>query len=319
MPEQIAWPDWLEGLSSGARISAIISAVARSCPAGSPGRGEDGGQYCSAATAEVLLSWLLEEARAAALPPDPYPLPGSGVKLWHSVSSFEAVQIGTESDLDAIAGWCGGVRATVTFDDQTSAEGVRLLTRHGHVTAVAGNWIAFDGTPPSVWEPSAFPARFEPVVPVTPESAEPPRKMCPETHPAYQTSCTWLEQHGSKHRDASGAEWLAPIGEPEPPPARLANVEVKGFRDLGVVAVSEITLAGVPFLHAESRDGSAADFPASSVHFIAWLPPGSPWPEKPRAIASTRDPWADDDGPDDGAIHDPGCHDPGCNGDCALF
>ena len=134
---------------------------------------------------------------------------------------------------------------------------------------------------------------------------------------------------GAASWETAAAEWgerfealaagyaAAAKGEPAPgperpaaPPPRLANVEVKGFRDLGVVAVSEITLAGVPFLHAESRDGSSADFPASSVHFIAWLPPGSPWPEKPKAIAAP-DPWTyePDDAPDDDRDewHRPGC------------
>lgn len=100
------------------------------------------------------------------------------------------------------------------------------------------------------------------------------------------------------------ADPAIPAADQPSPGRRLANVEVKGFRDLGVVAVSETTLAGEAFLHAESRDGSAADFPASSVHFIAWLPPGSEWPEKPRALASAQrydtDYWdadADDRGP----------------------
>jgi len=115
-----------------------------------------------------------------------------------------------------------------------------------------------------------------------------------------------------------------PAAEPEPPLGRLANVEVKGFRDLGVVAVSEITLAGVPFLHAENRDGSSADFPASSVHFIAWLPPGSPWPDKPKAIASRPATFGhpvgdEDDDPDDYMAHARGCKDPNCNGDCIPF
>jgi transcriptional regulator with XRE-family HTH domain len=55
---------------------------------------------------------------------------------------------------------------------------------------------------------------------------------------------------------------------------RLARVEVKGFRDLGIVRVTESTLAGEPMLRAESTDGAVAEFPASSLHFITWLPPG---------------------------------------------
>jgi len=55
-------------------------------------------------------------------------------------------------------------------------------------------------------------------------------------------------------------------------PGRLARVEVKGFRNLGIVRVTETTLAGEAMLHAESDDGSSADFPPSSLHFITWLP-----------------------------------------------
>lgn len=64
---------------------------------------------------------------------------------------------------------------------------------------------------------------------------------------------------------------------PEVPSAargRLARVEVKGFRDLGIVRVTESTLAGEPMLRAESTDGAVAEFPASSLHFITWLPEG---------------------------------------------
>ena len=62
---------------------------------------------------------------------------------------------------------------------------------------------------------------------------------------------------------------------PEPSPGRRARVEVKGFRDLGVVRVTETTLAGEPMLHAECDDGSSADFPPSSLHFITWLADGA--------------------------------------------
>jgi transcriptional regulator with XRE-family HTH domain len=55
---------------------------------------------------------------------------------------------------------------------------------------------------------------------------------------------------------------------------RFARVEVKGFRDLGIVRVTESTLAGEPMLRAESTDGAVAEFPPSSLHFITWLPEG---------------------------------------------
>jgi hypothetical protein len=72
------------------------------------------------------------------------------------------------------------------------------------------------------------------------------------------------------HADAAAA--------PEPP-GRLARIEVKGFRNLGIVRVTETTFAGEPMVHAERTPwsseeftGDAADFPASSLHFATWLP-----------------------------------------------
>lgn len=87
-----------------------------------------------------------------------------------------------------------------------------------------------------------------------------------------------------------------------PPPAaqdasqgRLARCEVKGFRDLGIVRVSESTLAGEPMLRAESADGAVAEFPASSLHFITWLPEGAQVkaPEH-AAIGSAREHYVDE-------------------------
>lgn len=69
-----------------------------------------------------------------------------------------------------------------------------------------------------------------------------------------------------------------PVSSPPEPPGRLARCEVKGFRDLGVVRVTETTLGGEPMVHAERTpwsgpdfEGDAADFPASSLHFVTWL------------------------------------------------
>jgi DNA-binding XRE family transcriptional regulator len=69
------------------------------------------------------------------------------------------------------------------------------------------------------------------------------------------------------------------VSEEAQQPGRLARVEVKGFRNLGVVRVTDGTFAGEPMVHAErtqwsssEMDGDAADFPASSLHFITWLP-----------------------------------------------
>jgi hypothetical protein len=70
-----------------------------------------------------------------------------------------------------------------------------------------------------------------------------------------------------------------PAPAPPEPSGRLARIEVKGFRDLGVVRVTEVTLAGELMVHAERTPwssaeftGDAADFPASSLHFVTWLP-----------------------------------------------
>ena len=70
----------------------------------------------------------------------------------------------------------------------------------------------------------------------------------------------------------------APEGAQRAAEGRLAHCEVKGFRDLGIVRVTESTLAGEPMLRAESTDGAVAEFPASSLHFITWLPPGAKVP-----------------------------------------
>jgi ADP-ribose pyrophosphatase YjhB (NUDIX family) len=81
---------------------------------------------------------------------------------------------------------------------------------------------------------------------------------------------------------------------PAPEPAgKLARVEVKGFRDLGIVRVTESTLAGEAMLRAETADGAVAEFPASSLHFITWLPEGVQAQGRP---AITRNPDYDGDG-----------------------
>ena len=79
---------------------------------------------------------------------------------------------------------------------------------------------------------------------------------------------------------AEASEAMLPsTGEP---PGKLAHVEVKGFRDLGVVRVSESTLGGVAMLRAVDADGAVAEFPASSLHFITWLPEGVELAAEPR-------------------------------------
>jgi hypothetical protein len=56
--------------------------------------------------------------------------------------------------------------------------------------------------------------------------------------------------------------------------------------------VTETTLAGEPMLHAECPDGSSADFPPSSLHFITWLPEGAEL--QPKALSG---PCAGKEGP----------------------
>jgi transcriptional regulator with XRE-family HTH domain len=80
----------------------------------------------------------------------------------------------------------------------------------------------------------------------------------------------------------------SPAAAEAPPGGRLARVEVKGFRDLGIVRVSETTLAGEPMLHAECADGSSADFPPSSLHFITWLPEGTTEADLRKALPAPR-------------------------------
>ena len=80
---------------------------------------------------------------------------------------------------------------------------------------------------------------------------------------------------------AEASEAMLPTPD-ETPPGRLAHVEVKGFRDLGVVRVSESTLGGVAMLRAVDADGAVAEFPASSLHFITWLPEGVELAAEPR-------------------------------------
>jgi len=89
----------------------------------------------------------------------------------------------------------------------------------------------------------------------------------------------------------------APKGAQGAGEGRLARVEVKGFRDLGIVRVTESTLAGEPMLRAESTDGAVAEFPASSLHFITWLPDGAQVPAREPAALPARDYYVDE--PDD--------------------
>lgn len=86
----------------------------------------------------------------------------------------------------------------------------------------------------------------------------------------------WRDRY---HLMLGGTPPPAAEGATPEPAGRLARIEVKGFRDLGVVRVTETTFAGEPMVHAERTpwsseafEGDAADFPASSLHFVTWLP-----------------------------------------------
>ena len=231
------WPSWLEGLSPEDRVLAIMQALADCCfdnlCHGSGDHRQGSEQHITTLPAVALLRRLLDEARQQAPVPsaDPYPLPGSGVTLWHSVSSFEAVQVTEGCDLDAIAEWCGGARAAVTFDDGTETEGVRLLTRHGHVTATEGDWISLDQMPPQVWAETAFPQRFEPARPQAPvPSAEHSQAIAALTRLALEDPLTdWVpgnhaylaleaEMTARREHAAGALETIARLAVmPEPP------------------------------------------------------------------------------------------------------
>lgn len=103
-----------------------------------------------------------------------------------------------------------------------------------------------------------------------------------------------VQPNGTGASPFAGAAIPEPGSTPGAPAARgrLARVEVKGFRDLGIVRVTETTLAGEPMLHAECDDGSSADFPPSSLHFITWLPEGA---QAPARAAIPADPWGEPD------------------------
>jgi XRE family transcriptional regulator, regulator of sulfur utilization len=90
---------------------------------------------------------------------------------------------------------------------------------------------------------------------------------------------------------------LLPATHRELAPGRLARVEVKGFRDLGVVRVTESTLAGEAMLRAETAGGAVAEFPASSLHFITWLPEGTEM--TPAARPAIPSGWRDHDEDED--------------------
>jgi hypothetical protein len=111
------------------------------------------------------------------------------------------------------------------------------------------------------------------------------------------------EDHGD-HGTALRIRLDGAAGEAHAPKAgRLARVEIKGFRNLGIVRVTETTLAGEPMLHAECDDGSSADFPPSSLHFITWLPEGAlrgPAAAIPASLGDDDDPWAGGDDPEPG-------------------
>jgi hypothetical protein len=121
--------------------------------------------------------------------------------------------------------------------------------------------------------------------------------------PGWQVAAeTWRDRY---HAYLKAAAEEAPKPEPK---GRRARVEVKGFRDLGIVRVSETTLAGEPMLHAECDDGSSADFPPSSLHFITWLPEGAVGKTNPpRALGVAVDGWESDEDSvyDDGREEEP--------------
>ena len=103
-----------------------------------------------------------------------------------------------------------------------------------------------------------------------------------ESNPALDRLRGILQQAPEPQTLAEASEAMLPALDE--PPGKLAHVEVKGFRDLGVVRVSESTLGGVAMLRAVDADGAVAEFPASSLHFITWLPEGATEADVRRAL-----------------------------------
>jgi hypothetical protein len=113
----------------------------------------------------------------------------------------------------------------------------------------------------------------------------------------------------AQHQSAGGA------GSPAPAAGKLAHVEIKGFRDLGICRVTEGSLAGLPMVHVERTpmshpdfEGDIADFPPDSLHFVTWVPEtalGRPEPQRALPLGAGSgsdlteddgDPWATGDG-----------------------
>lgn len=112
--------------------------------------------------------------------------------------------------------------------------------------------------------------------------------------PAWRDAAyAWNARYATVLGELTAAEPADPGSPAGTPPGRLARVEVKGFRDLGLVRVTETTLAGEPMLHAVREDGVSADFPPSSVHFITWIPDGALTVTEARAALSGPGPRPD--------------------------
>lgn len=219
-------------------------------------------------------------SEAASPPQGDRPGPPAGAILCRPALALAAIQLTSNVDWAAVAAWCGGY---VNDPAQRPSE-VPLMppcvvvpTAYGTRCANEGDWVVEGTEAFMVLSDAEFRAVYEPV---PPEGER-------------------LIIDGGTN---DGLDYLTDAAEPVPPPLHLARVEVKGFRDLGVVALSETTLAGEPMLRAEGRDGSVAEFPASSVHFISRLPAGSQWPADARRQAITAGHPVDDgywDGDDD--------------------
>ena len=262
--ETVAWPPWLESLTPEQRVQEILTAVAKCYTSNHAGCGVEGAValHCTLTMAEQFLLRLLAEARRQA-------------------------SDGAEPSADGIAGSGTG--------EPVRGEAMTLLAAAADLLSAAAGMAGEYLSGPWAVGVREWHGQREALVREHAATLE-GRSMCPERHPDSGRPCAWLADHGTVHRDGLLTEWETP-GPAPTPPGRLANVEVKGFRDLGVVAITETNLAGVPMLHAECRDGSAADFPASSVHFIAYLPDGSPWPEpgtKPRLALTSGSRYEDD-------------------------
>lgn len=339
MPEPAPWPDWLAGLTPEQRVREIINEHAHWC--------HSAGDRCSGAGAGDLLLRLLDEARAEVAPAlavTPELRGRIDAALQGSIDSCARCKA-CDVQVDAVMAVIRESRnetpltslppgpVTELLEDAWTL--IRNLTGRGNPaleSAAETWWLRFSAAREAA-------------------SGEPEdREMCPETHPAYKTPCTWLAQHGEKHRDASGAEWLAPLGEPEPaftlaPGGYFATILFFG-RIEHTGYVTEVTGHGsVAAYHVDLPDKVWGGNPLAQVEYAASAYFGrlllseesvrSAWEAdlvRRERLKQEREEWRrraderalvaagpagdEDDDPNDYTAHATGCNGGLCEGEC---